>query len=211
MPVKVNEREYRDIDISGMELRTMDDGQCVVEGYATKWNEYMLWDDGEYRMFERFNEHSFDKTDLTDDIFMLNHEGRVFARTSNKTLIVQPDEIGLKVTAYLGGTEEGRKIFEEIKGGYLTKMSHGFRSNRKTEKRTVVENAAENRIDIHREVMDVSKHFDVSVVSQPANDATSISARSISEGVIAEVKQERLAIEAQRRMKEQIAIMAEMI
>lgn len=211
MPVKVNEREYRDISMEDIELRKQDDGQYIVEGYATKWNEYQLWDDGEYRMFERFNEHSFDNTDFSDDIFLLNHEGRVFARTSNNTLVVAPDEIGLKVRAYLGGTEEGRKIFEEIQGGYLTKMSHGFRSNRQTERRKVVENTAEGRIDVHREIMEVAKHYDVSVVSQPANDATSISARNLSEGVIAEVKEERLAIEAQRRKKEQIAIMAEMI
>ena len=211
MPVKMNEREYRDINMADIELRKQDDGQYIVEGYATKWNEYMLWDDGEYRMFERFNEHSFDNTDFSDDIFLLNHEGRVFARTSNKTLSIEVDVFGLKVRAYLVGTEEGRKIFEEIQGGYLTKMSHAFRSNRKTEKRTVVENATEGRIDIHREIMDVEKHFDVSVVSQPANDATSISARNISEGVIAEVKEERLAIEAQRKKKEQIAIMAGMI
>ena len=74
-----------------------------------------------------------------------------------------------------------------------------------------MENTAEGRIDVHREIMEVAKHYDVSVVSQPANDATSISARNLSEGVIAEVKEERLAIEAQRRKKEQIAIMAEMI
>ena len=76
MPVKINEREYRDIDLGGMELRTMDDGQMIVRGYATKWNEYTLWDDGEYRMLESFDPHSFDKTDLTDDIMQLNHEGR---------------------------------------------------------------------------------------------------------------------------------------
>lgn len=209
MPVKVNEREYRDIDLGGMELRTLDDGQMVVEGYAAKWNEYVLWDDGEYRMLERFNPHAFDNTDLSDIIMQLNHEGRVYARGGNKTLIVGPDEIGLKMAAYLGGTEEGRKIFEEIKGGYLTKMSHSFR--RKRSKREVIENLDEHRIDIHVEILEVAKEYDVSAVSLPANDATEISARSYSEGVIAEVKQERLAIEAQRRKKEQIAIMAGMI
>ena len=211
MPVKTNEREYRDIDMGGIELRKQEDGQMIVQGYATKWNEYVLWDDGEYRMIEKFDQHSFDNTDLSDDIFMLNHEGRVFARTSNGTLKVEPDEIGLKVTAFLGGTQEGRKIFEEIEGGYLTKMSHGFRSNKEKEIREVRENLEANRIDIYRTVTEVTKHFDVSVVSRPANDATEISVRNISEGVIADVKQERLAIEAQRRTKEQIAIMAEMI
>ena len=209
MPVKVNEREYRDIDLGGMELRTQDDGQMVVEGYATKWNRYLLWDDGEYRMYEQFDPHAFDNCDLSDIIFQLNHEGRVYARGGNQTLRVWPDEIGLAMRAVLSGTTEGRKIFEEIQGGYLTKMSHAFRKLR--EKREVVENPAEKRIDIYRTVLEVAKEFDVSVVSQPANDATEISARNLSEGVIAEVKEERLAIEAQRRKKEQIAIMAEMI
>lgn len=209
MPMKTNEREYRDIDLSGMELRTMDDGQMVVDGYATKWNEYLLWDDGEYRLFERFDPHAFDKCDLSDIIMQLNHEGRVYARGGNKTMTVNPDEIGLHMAAFLGGTQEGRKIFEEIQGGYLTKMSHGFRKGR--EKREVIENLEENRIDIHRTILEVAKEYDVSVVSLPANDATEISARSISEGVIAEVKQERLAEEARRRTREQIAIMAGMI
>ena len=209
MPIKTNEREYRDIDLSGMELRTMDDGQMVVEGYATKWNEYLLWDDGEYRIWEKFDPAAFNNTDLSDIIMQLNHEGRVYARGGNKTLTVVPDETGLKMVAYLGGTQEGRKIFEEIKGGYLTKMSHGFRKAR--EKREVIENLEENRIDVHRTILEVAKEYDVSVVSLPANDATEISARNIGEGVIAEVKQELLAVEARRREKQKIAIMAELI
>lgn len=209
MPVKVNEREYRDIDLSLFECRTLENGQDVVEGYATTWDEYMLWDDGEYRMFERFDQHAYDECDLSDVIFQLNHEGRVYARGGNKTLTVVPDEKGLKTVAYLGGTETGKQIREEIAGGYLTKMSQGFRV--KQDKREIIEDRENGRVDIHRTVLKVEKLYDVSVVSLPANDATSISARSISEGVIAEVKQERLAIEAQRKIKEQIAIMADMI
>ena len=75
----------------------------------------------------------------------------------------------------------------------------------------MIENEEEKRIDIHVEILEVAKEYDVSVVSLPANDATEISARNFCEGVIAEVKQERLAIEARRKIKEQIAIMADMI
>ena len=206
MPQKTNEREYRDIDIRNIEIRTMEDGRDVAEGYATTWDEYLLWDDGEYRMFERFDPHAFDECDLSDIIMQLNHEGRVFARGSNSTLTVTPDEKGLRIRAYLGGTEEGRKILEEIRGGYLTKMSHGFRSG--TDKREVIEDRENKRVDIHRTIMKVAKEYDVSVVSLPANDATSISARNVSEGVIAEVREERLAIEARERMKNKIAIEA---
>ena len=206
MPQKTNEREYRDIDIRNIEIRTMEDGRDVAEGYATTWDEYLLWDDGEYRMFERFDPHAFDECDLSDIIMQLNHEGRVFARGSNSTLTVTPDEKGLRIRAYLGGTEEGRKILEEIRGGYLTKMSHGFRSG--TDKREVIEDRENKRVDIHRTIMKVAKEYDVSVVSLPANDATSISARNVSEGVIAEIREERLAIEARERMKNKIAIEA---
>jgi len=79
------------------------------------------------------------------------------------------------------------------------------------EKREIIEDRDTGHVDVHRTILRMKKLYDVSVVSLPANEATSISARSFSEGVIAEVKQERLAVEAQRRKKEQIAIMAEMI
>lgn len=209
MPVKVNEREYRDIDLRNIEFRTMEDGTDVVEGYATTWDEYLLWDEGDYRLFEKFDRHAFDNCDLSDIIMQLNHEGRVYARGSNKTLTVEPDDKGLKIRAYLGGTEEGRKLLEEIRGGYLTKMSHGFRPGKKT--REVVEDLVNKRVDVHVTIMEVQKEYDVSAVSLPANEATSISARNVCEGVIAEVKEERLANEARKREKEKIAIMAESI
>ena len=210
MPIKTSEREYREFcNDRQAEVRTLEDGQEVVEGYATTWDEYLLWDDGEYRMFEKIDTAAYDECDMSDIIFQLNHEGRVYARGSNRTLTVEPDEKGLRIVAYLGGTEAGRQLLEEIKGGYLTRMSQGFRV--KKDKREVVEDRENRRVDIHRTILKMEKLYDVSAVSLPANDATSISARSISEGVIAEVKQERLAEEARRRTKEQIAIMARSI
>lgn len=209
MPAKTSEREYRDIDLTGFEVRTMEDGQDVVEGYATTWDEYLLWDDGEYRMYEKVDPHAYDECDMSDVIMQLNHEGRVYARGSNKTLTLNPDAKGLHTVAYLGGTETGRQLREEIKGGYLTKMSQGFRVAQ--DKREVVEDRENRRVDIHRTIMKMQKLYDVSVVSLPANEATSISARNLCEGVIAEVREERLAIEARQRKKDQIAIMAETI
>ena len=211
MPVKTNEREYREFSMEKLaaEVRTLEDGQEVAEGYATTWDEYMLWDDGEYRLFEKIDPQAYEGCDLSDIIMQLNHEGRVYARGSNGTLKVVPDEKGLKTIAYLGGTEAGRQLLEEIKGGYLTRMSQGFRV--KQEKREVVEDTENRRVDIHRTILKMEKLYDVSVVSLPANEATSISARSVGEGVIAEVKEERLADEARKRKKNQIAIMADMI
>ena len=210
MPVKVNEREYRSINLAGIEIREEQDGRKVVEGYATTFNEeYKLWGDERYQVLESVDGNAFTETDMSDVIMQYDHEGRVFARTGNGTLKLEADEHGLKITADLGGTEQGRQLYEEIKGGYTTKMRFGFRV--KTAERTIEEDEVTGNVKVHRKITAIEKLYDVSAVSLPANDATEISARKLCEGVITEVKEERLAIEAQRRKKEQIAIMAEMI
>ena len=210
MPVKMNEREYRSINLAGIEIREEQDGRKVVEGYATTFNEeYKLWGDERYQVLEMVDRKAFDNCDMSDVIMQYDHEGRVFARTGNGTLELKADDHGLKITADLSGTELGRQLYEEIKGGYTTKMSFGFRV--KTAERTIEEDEVTGNTTVHRKITAIEKLYDVSAVSLPANDATEISARNLCEGVITEVKQERLAVEAQRRKKEQIAIMAEMI
>ena len=210
MPVNVKDREYRMINVAGLEAREDQDGKKVVRGYATTFDkEYKLWGDASYQVMESVDRHAFDKADMSDVIMQYDHEGRVFARISNGTLELRIDDHGLEIIADLGGTEIGRQLYEEIKGGYTTKMSFGFKV-RKSE-RTIEEDEQQASITVHRKITEIEKLYDVSAVSLPANDATEISARNVCEGVIAEVKEERLAIEARKRKKNQIAIMAEMI
>ena len=63
---------------------------------------------------------------------------------------------------------------------------------------------------VHRRITEIKKLYDVSAVSLPANDATEISARKFGEGVIREIEEERLAIEARRKKAQRIKIMMEM-
>ena len=204
---KCKDREYREFDARQLELRKLEDGQDVVEGYATTFGEpYLLWDDGDYRMFESVDAHAYDDCDMSDVIMQYNHEGRVFARGGNNTLEVKPDSHGLHIRGYLGGTEIGRQLLEEIRGGYTTKMSQGFRVAK--DERKVIEDRENNRVDIYRTILKVQKLYDVSAVSLPANDATEINARSFCEGVIAEVRGEIAAEQAKARTKEQIKIIA---
>lgn len=189
MPI-VNNREYRSMVF---EVRSADteDEQMIVEGYATRFNTpYQLYAWDGYEVNEQIDAHAFDDCDMTDTIMQYDHQGRVFARVSNKTLQLEVDQIGLKVTADLGGTEEGRKLYEEIKGGYTTKMSFGFVV--KTDERKSEYDHEYNKTVVLRTITAISKLYDVSAVSIPANDATEISARSFSDGVIREAKAERL-------------------
>lgn len=209
-------RQYRDIDVSSFERRAEDNGEKTVTGYATTFNQpYELYRDAYggnvYIVKEQVDPAAFENTDMSDVIMQYNHEGRVFARVTNGTLELDPDEHGLHIRANLGGTEIGRQLFEEIEGGYTTKMSFGFRVGK--DKREQTEERDEETgavtVTVLRTILEFSKLYDVSAVSLPANDATSISARNYGEGVIAEIKQELLAREARERQKRKIRLLME--
>ena len=203
---KLNEgRQYRSIDVSGFERRSEGEAEKVVSGYATTFNQpYELfntaYDGVRYIVKEQVDPEAFKDTNLSDVIMQYDHAGRVFARTSNGTLELDPDEHGLHIRANLGGTELGRQLYEEIEGGYTTKMSFGFRVGK--DKREETEERDENgvtTVTVLRTILSISNLYDVSAVSLPANDATSISARNFCDGVIAEVTEEFRKREDQRK------------
>ena len=198
MPMKLDKREYRRIEVSEMETRKAEDGGMIVEGYATTFNQpYQLWRDKEFTVNEQVDSHAFDETDMSDVIMQYDHEGRVFARIANGTLELEADDHGLKIRANLGGTEIGRQLFEEIQGGYTNKMSFGFTVT--GQKREETKNG--DHITVLRTITKIGKLYDVSAVSLPANDATEISARTIGDGLIAEAIEEIRA--AEERMAEE--------
>ena len=196
----------------GMELRAVANGaekqEYRVSGYSTMFNRPFVlcrdkWCGTEYEIREQVASHAFDQCDMSDVIFNLNHEGRVFARRSNGTLQLTIEDKGLRVDAYLGGTEEGRKIHQEIEGGYLTKMSYRFVVD---DDRTEEFTEGEKRV-ILRTITKIRKLYDVSVVSIPADDHTSISARSYSDGLIEKLQAERL--KAKEEAERQAVLAAE--
>ena len=197
MPVKIDKREYRKIDAAELETRKSENGEMVVEGYATTFNQpYELMRDKNMIVNEQVDAHAFDETDMSDTIMQYDHEGRVFARVKNGTLELTPDEHGLRVRAQLGGTEIGRQLYEEISGGYTNKMSFGFTvTGQKRERKK----DAEGNTVILRTITKVGRLFDVSAVSLPANDATEISSRTIGDGLIAEAQEEVLAEQKRQR------------
>lgn len=203
---KLNEgRQYRNIDVSSFERRSEGDTEKVVSGYATTFNQpYELFNTAyggvRYIVKEQVDPEAFKDTNLSDVIMQYDHEGRVFARTSNGTLKLDTDDHGLHIRANLGGTEIGRQLYEEIEGGYTTKMSFGFRvgSDRREETEERDENGI-TTITVLRTILSISNLYDVSAVSLPANDATSISARNFCDGVIAEIMEEFQKREDQRR------------
>lgn len=197
-----NGREYRAMV---MEVRAVDGNEesMIVEGYATTFSQpYLLYDGRYYKIIEEIAPTAFSECDMSDVIMQYDHTGRVFARTRNGTLTLTVDAIGLKVAADLSGTDIGRQLYQEIKGGYTDKMSFGFVV---TEDQRVSTEDYETGVEtVTRTITKIKKLYDVSAVSIPANDMTSVSARRFADGVIDEIKAERL-----ERAKKKLKLMLE--
>lgn len=197
MPMKINEREYRDFTLAVV-IPDEESNDMTVRGYASTFNEpYTLYEDDEFRIMEQVSPDAFANADMSDVILQYDHAGRVFARTSNNTLKVEIDKKGLAIEADLGGTDIGKQLYEEIRGGYTTKMSYAYKVSDTDWEESRGEDGKTVEI---RTIKAISKVYDVSAVSMPANNGTSISVRNLSDGVIEQVKAERLkALELERR------------
>ncbi len=165
MPKRDN-REYRVAPM--MEIRAAGEGKeekFEVEGYATTWSEYVLFEQDGIQYKERILEDAIDaNTDLSDVIFVKDHEGTVFARTKNNTLNLEKDDHGLKVLADMGKTASAREAFEEIQAGMYSQMSFAF----------TVDDDEYNSTEHMRTIRHIKKLYDVSFVSFPANPDTDI-------------------------------------
>lgn len=171
-----------------------------VEGYATTFNEpYVLYEYDGVKYMETIDRNALDGADMSDIIFLYDHEGNVLARKSNGTLIVEPDEHGLFVAADLSKSAAARNMFEEIQNGLVNKMSWAFQ----------VREDSYDRLTHTRTIKRMQKVYDVSAVSRPANPSTDISARSWLDGVIEAEKAERLAAVAAERKRQKIKILLE--
>ena len=191
------------IQYRSMQMRAADSDRMVVEGYATTFNEpYVLYENEEMRILEQVDAGAFIGADMSDVIMQYDHRGHVFARIRNNTLDVRTDAKGLFISADLSGTEIGRQLYTEIKGGYTDKMSFAFtvtdeNIDRRTEGKTRI---------VTRTITKIGKLYDVSAVSVPANDGTTISARSFCDGIIKEELEETQRKLAQERARKLIAL-----
>lgn len=189
MPIKPD-REYR-----AMAPMDVAENEYTVTGTAVVFNsKTVLYEYDGIEYCEIIDRAAFDSCDMTDVIMNYNHSGKVVARLRNQTLILEITETGMNITAYLGGTEEGRKLYEEIKGGYIDRMSFSF---------TVAIDGDDYDQKTHtRTVNKVKKLYDVAAVDIPAYEQTSILARSFFD---AEREKELRFLEQERRRKTLIA------
>lgn len=190
-------RDFR--NFVNFEIRAIGEtgNELYVEGVACSFNQPTVlfeYDGIEYK--EQVDDRAFDESDMSDVIFNYNHCGKVMARTRNKTLQLMVEKDGLHIKARLDGTEEGRKLYEEIKGGYIDRMSYAY----------TVQEAAYDTQNHMRTIRKIKKLYDVSAVDIPAYDTTSIYTRSLLDLD----KSEREKLESQNERKRKLILLTQL-
>ena len=202
MPSK--EREYRSLEIRKAERAEGEEKNYIVEGYATTFGDtYELYRDGNYIVKETVDRDAFKNTDMSDVVFQINHEGRVYARTRNGSIQLDMDDHGLHHRTDLGLTSSSRSVYEDVDAGLYDRMSFAFTV---TKDSYTEEEQGNGDIVLTRTILEVGKLYDISVVDFPANPNTAISARTkeLCDGEIKKFEAERLHAQEIKEKREAI-------
>lgn len=147
----------------------------TVEGHAAVFGQsYDMW-----YWTETIARGAFDNTDFSDVLFSINHDlskiplARSRNNNANSTLQLSVDNQGLATRAVLDieNNSDAKALYGSITRGDMSGMSYIFS----------VRNDEWTGLDgdnPQRTITDISKVYEVSAVSMPANPGTDINARS---------------------------------
>ena len=117
------EREYRSMELRILSIEGSEEPRYMVEGYASTYEPYKMVTIDGVDMYERIEPTAFDETDMSDVVFRVDHEGRVYARTSAGSVEVWHDEHGLGQRTDLGRTQRAQEVYADIAAGNYPNMS----------------------------------------------------------------------------------------
>lgn len=169
-----------------------EDGNLYIEGYfAVFGSEYRMWENA----IETIDEDAFDGT-LEDDIrALVNHDSTlVLGRTTAGTLTLQVDRTGLWGSITINqADQDAMNLYERVRRGDVSQCSFGF-----------------DIIDQSTEVMENGttvwklrkvKLYEVSVVTFPAYEDTSVVARQKDYEQIQKRRHEQWRSQMMERLK----------
>ena len=168
---QIKDREIRQTRSIESKFNTRDDGEGkkYIEGYFAVFNSnYQLWEGAS----ESVAPGAFDNT-LGDDIrALIDHDSRlVLGRNTAHTLELRQDEHGLWGSVEINpNDQDALNLYARVQRGDVDQCSFGFDIVR--EDYEVLANG-----DVHWTIREV-KLYEVSVVTFPAYESTSVKARA---------------------------------
>jgi hypothetical protein len=169
----------------GAQLRAKQSDKPTIEGYAAVFNQLSepIWG---FR--ERIAPGAFARALREDQDVraLMNHDPNfVLGRSKSGTLEMDEDTKGLHFTCELPDTQAARDLHTLISRGDIDQCSFAFRVTKQT---WIDERDADGNMSTIRELNDLDL-FDVSAVTYPAYEQTTVDARSLfPDGVPAEVR-----------------------
>ncbi|WP_053985239.1 HK97 family phage prohead protease [Niameybacter massiliensis] len=151
-----------------------DDGKMIIEGYAIVYDQPATHQYGTRKFTEVIKRGALDYTDMKDVPLRYNHNDTwcIMARTRNNSLQLIKDAKGLLIRAELIDTQSNQDIYKSIQEGLIDGMSFCFSVADKGDTWTYGDD------ETYREVTNIKKLYDVSVVDTPFYDSTNVFARS---------------------------------
>ena len=157
--------------VNRLEVREAGNGSVAVEGYAAVFNQETVIA-GQWR--EQIAPGAFSAALKRDDVvFLVNHTGLPLARTRSGTLQLSQDSIGLKVFASLDASDgDVARLLPKMRRGDLDKMSFAFMPTRQD---------WDDSDGMPLRTIEEASLYDVSIVTTPAYDGTSIGLRALQQ------------------------------
>lgn len=169
------DRNYRSFNFDSNEEMKIE-GIPIVFEQPTVLHEY----DG-VKFYEIIDRDALNGAKIDDVVLNIDHTGKPAAKTKNGTLKIQLRENDVVIQADLSKNATGRELHEDISNGFYDKMSFAF---------TVAEDSYD-RDTRTRRILKIDRLYDVSAVTVPAYDQTSLNARSFFE---VEAEKERMEV-----------------
>ncbi len=171
---RVSEPEYRSVllDSSAVDMGA-DDGEIRFSGHAAVFNQETLIGSERFGFYERIAPAAFSKTLQEADVrFLINHDPNlVLARSTNGSLQLGTDAVGLSTQATLAPTSYGKDLALLLERGIVNQMSFAFRP--------IVQETVDQRDGLPVVEVREVELFDVSAVTYPAYTGTDAGLRMV--------------------------------
>lgn len=167
------------LDTSAMRAAAEGDTNSLgtFEGHAAVFNSETLIGSLRWGFIEDIAPDAFSDV-LDDDVrFLFNHDGQPLARTTNGTLTLSQDTVGLRDVAQIARTTLGQDMVILLNRGDINQQSFAFTiADQSWSTKSVATDEGSLEID-KRTITKIERLYDTSLVTYPAYDDTTAGMR----------------------------------